>query len=117
MPAKGQTQRLPHTPTSFFSEVVLDTITLSFKILPHVDEDRLYPVVDEVIALIQKRGVKHVVGASETTMEGDWDTLFAVVKEAKELCFRLGAPRVGIILMADCKPGGVTIDEKIYKYR
>jgi uncharacterized protein YqgV (UPF0045/DUF77 family) len=94
----------------------VDTITLSFKILPHVDEPRLYPVVDEVIALIQRSGVKHVVGASETTMEGDWDTLFGIVKEARELCFRLGAPRISIILMADCKPGGVTIDEKIAKY-
>lgn len=94
----------------------METITLSFKALPHVDETRLYPVVDEVIALIQKSGVKHVVGASETTMEGDWDTVFGIVKQAKDLCFRLGAPRVGIILMADCKPGGVTIDEKLAKY-
>jgi uncharacterized protein YqgV (UPF0045/DUF77 family) len=94
----------------------VETITLSFKILPHVDEARLYPVVDEVIALIARSGVKHVVGASETTMEGDWDALMEIVKESRDLCFRLGAPRVGIILMADCKPGGVTIDEKLAKY-
>jgi uncharacterized protein YqgV (UPF0045/DUF77 family) len=94
----------------------VETITLSFKALPHVDETRLYPVVDEVIALIRKSGVKHVVGASETTMEGDWDTLFAVVKAAKELCFSLGAPRVSLFLTADCRPGGVTIDEKLAKY-
>ena len=94
----------------------MDTITLSFKVLPHVDEARLYPVVDEVIALIKKSGVRHVVGPSETTLEGDWDTLFAVVKAAKELCYSLGAPRVSMVLMADCRPGGVTIDEKIAKY-
>ena len=95
----------------------MDTITLSFKISPHVPEDQLYPVVDAVIALIASKGITHVVGASETTMEGDWDTLFAVVKEARDLCFRLGALRVGIVLMVDCKPHGVTIDEKIAKYR
>ena len=94
----------------------MDTITLSFKILPHVGEDRLYPVVDEVIALIARSGVKYVVGASETTLEGDWDTLMEIVKESRELCFRLGAPRVSIILMADCRPGGVTIGEKLVKY-
>lgn len=95
----------------------MDTITLSFKVSPHVDEARLYPVVDAVIDLIASKGIKHVVGASETTMEGEWDDLFAVVKEARDLCFRLGAWRVGIVLMVDCRPGGVTIDEKIAKYR
>lgn len=95
----------------------MDTITLSFKISPHVPEDRLYPVVDAVIALIASKGIKHVVGASETTMEGDWDTLFAVVKEARDLCLSLGAWRVGIVLMVDSKPGGVTIDEKTFQYR
>ena len=95
----------------------MDTITLSFKISPHVPEDQLYPVVDAVIALIASKGIKHVVGASETTMEGEWDTLFAVVKEARDLCLERGAWRVGIVLMVDCKPGGVSIDEKIGKYR
>lgn len=95
----------------------MDTITLSFKVSPQVPEDQLYPVVDAVIALIASKGITHVVGPSETTMEGDWDTLFGVVKEARDLCFRLGAWRVGIVLMVDCKPGGVTIDEKLAPYR
>jgi len=95
----------------------VNNITLSFKISPHVPEDRLYPVVDQVIALIKARGIKHVVGPSETTMEGDWDTLFAVVKDAHELCLQSGAWRVGSVLQVDLKPQGVTIDEKLHQYR
>ena len=92
-------------------------ITLSFKISPQVEESRLYPVVDQVIALIQSKGIKHVVGPSETTMEGDWDTLFAVVKEAHELCLSGGAWRVGSVLQVDMAPRSVSIDEKIHQYR
>lgn len=95
----------------------MQTITLSFKISPAVPEDRLYPVVDDVIALVKARGIKHVVGPSETTLEGDWDTLFAVVKEAHQLCLDRGAWRVGSVLQVDLKPQGVTIDEKLAKYR
>ena len=95
----------------------MDTITLSFKISPHVVEDRLYPVVDQVIALIRSRGIRHVVGPSETTMEGDWDTLFALVKDAHQLCLQSGAWRVGSVLQVDMAPRSVTIDEKTAKYR
>jgi len=95
----------------------VDTITLSFKISPHSAEADLYPMVDAVIALIASKGIKHVVGASETTMEGDWDTLFAVVKEAHQLCLQNGAWRVGSVLQVDMAPRSVSIDEKLGKYR
>ena len=95
----------------------MNTITLSFKISPHVEEAQLYPVVDQVIALIQQRGIKHVVGPSETTMEGDWDSLFSVVKEAHLLCLASGSWRVGSVLQVDMAPRSVSIDEKIHQYR
>ena len=92
-------------------------LNISLKILPRVSEEEIYPVVDKVIELIQASGVKYLVGPTETTMEGDWDTIFDIIKRAHLLCFELGAGRVLSLIQVDMKAGGVTMDEKIYKYR
>lgn len=90
---------------------------VSLQVLPFVDEERIYPVVDMVIEHIRNSGVKYVVGPMETTMEGELDELLDVVKEVQNICIREGAKRVVSIVKIDYKPEGVTIDEKISKYR
>ncbi|HHW01963.1 MAG TPA: thiamine-binding protein [Thermoanaerobacterales bacterium] len=92
-------------------------VNVSLKVLPVVEEEKLYPVVDKVIELIKRSGVKYIVGPSETTMEGEMDELMEIVKKAQDVCIEEGASRVISIIMIDYKPGGVTMDEKIYKYR
>ena len=44
-------------------------VNVSLQVLPVVQQEKIYPVVDRVIELIQKSGVKYVVGPMETTME------------------------------------------------
>lgn len=90
---------------------------VSLQVLPVVAEERIYPVVDKVIELIQKSGVKYIVGPMETTMEGDLDVLLDIVKKAQEICIKEGASRVVSVVKIDYKPEGVTMDEKISKYR
>jgi len=90
---------------------------LSLQILPVVDEDRIYGIVDKVIKVISDSQLKYVVGPMETTVEGDIDTLLGLVKKALEVCTEAEVPRVIAVVKIDYKPGGVTIDEKISKYR
>ncbi|NLM10120.1 MAG: thiamine-binding protein [Clostridiaceae bacterium] len=90
---------------------------VSLQVLPIVPEEKVYPVVDRVIELIEQSGVKYIVGPSETTMEGELDILLDIVKEAQEVCIREGASRVVSFIKIDYKPEGVTMDEKIHKYR
>ncbi|MFZ5967956.1 MAG: MTH1187 family thiamine-binding protein [Bacillota bacterium] len=92
-------------------------VNLSLQVLPRVPDDRIYPVVDEVIRMIQKTGLKYEVGPMETTIEGELDDLLNIVKEAQEICVREGATRVMSMVKIDYKPEGVTMDEKISKYR
>lgn len=92
-------------------------VNVSLKVLPVVEEKKIYPVVDKVIDLIKESGVRYIVGPSETTMEGELDELLEIVKKAQDVCIKEGAERVISIVMIDYKPGGVTMDEKIYKYR
>lgn len=92
-------------------------VNLSLQVLPRVPDDRIYPVVDEVIKLIQSTGLKYEVGPMETTIEGELDELLEIVKQAQEVCIREGATRVMSVIKIDYKPEGVTMDEKIYQYR
>ncbi len=90
---------------------------VSLQVLPNVSEKDLYPVVDKVIDLVRESGVKYVVGPMETTMEGELRLLLEIVEKAQEICLRNGATRIVSVVKIDYKAGGVTIDEKIQKYR
>lgn len=95
----------------------MSVANLSLQILPIVEEERVYPLVDQVIELIRSSGLKYIVGPMETTIEGDLNTLLDLVKEAQEICIQAGAKRVISVVKIDYKPDGVTMDEKTCKYR
>lgn len=92
-------------------------VNVSLQVLPVVDEKDLYGVVDKVIEHIESCGVKYEVGPMETTMEGELDELLEIVKKAQEICVNNGAKRVASVVKIDYKPEGITMDEKVYKYR
>jgi len=95
----------------------LPNANLSLQILPMVPQDQVYSVVDKVINLIQVSELPHVVGPMETTLEGDLDNLLDLVKKAQQACVEAGANRIVSIIKIDYSPDGVTINEKIGKYR
>ena len=92
-------------------------VNVSLQVIPNVPEEQIYPVVDRVIEFIHKSGVKYEVGPMETTMEGELDTLLEIVKKAQDICIKEGASRVVSVVKIDYKKEGVTMDEKISKYR
>lgn len=92
-------------------------VNVSLQVIPKVDEERTYAVVDKVIEYISSCNVKYEVGPMETTMEGELDELMEIVKHAQHICINEGASRVLSVIKIDYKPEGVTIDEKIWKYR
>jgi len=95
----------------------MSKVNLSLQVIPIVHEESVYPVVDKVIAMIADSGLTYEVGPMETTIEGELDELLEIVKKAQYICVREGAERVISMVKIDYKPEGVTIDEKIGKYR
>ena len=85
--------------------------------MPVVPEERIDDLVDQVIDLIKKSGVKYIVGPMETCMEGELEKLLLLVMKAQELCVEAGSPRVISIVKIDYRANGVSMDEKICKYR
>lgn len=90
---------------------------VSIQVLPRVSDDRIYDVVDKVIEYINSTGVNYEVGPMETTMEGELGKLLDIVKVAQEICIKEGATRVMSMVKIDYKPEGVTMNEKVGKYR
>jgi uncharacterized protein (TIGR00106 family) len=93
-------------------------VTVSFSVVPHVQTNDLYAVVDKAIEVVQNSGVRFEVGAMETTMEGDLDQLLDIIKKAQDACIQAGATDVITSIKIHYRPNhGVTMDEKISKYR
>lgn len=92
-------------------------INLALQILPQVAADKVYAVVDEAIAVIHNSGVKYRVCPFETVMEGTYDQLMEVVKQAQEVCFKAGAGQVLVFIKIQNNSGGdVSIEDKTGKY-
>src|SRR5262249_50796128 len=93
-------------------------VCVSFKVLPGglPDQAATYAAVDRAIEVIQRSGLKHLVGPSETTIEGPYDEVLAAIKQAQEAALAV-APRVFTLIGIDWNPEGSSIDEKLVKYR
>lgn len=93
--------------------------SVAIQVLPNVvDNDELIRIVDEAIAYIKSFGLHTVVGAFETTVEGDYDTLMDIVKGCSRICVEAGAPGVMTYVKINFNPEGVlTIDQKTAKHQ
>ena len=91
---------------------------VSLQVLPRGKTDEeIYALVDKAIEIIRESGVRYEVGPMETTMEGDYDQLMELVKRAQEAVIAAGSDRVISIVKIDYRPSGISIDEKVGKYR
>lgn len=93
------------------------SINVSLQVIPNAPADQVYPIVDKVIDMIAESGVAYEVGPMETTMEGELDELMEIVKKAQHICIQEGANRVISMVKIDYRPEGITINEKVEKYR
>ena len=93
--------------------------SVAIQVLPNVPDSDVFRVVDEVIAYIQKSGVKHVVTPFETVLEGDYDELMEIVKQCQLICIKAGAPSVMSYIKIHHNPneGVWSIEEKTDKYQ
>jgi uncharacterized protein YqgV (UPF0045/DUF77 family) len=95
------------------------TASIAFQILPTTSSrEKTITVIDKVIALVKKSGVVYEVGPMETTMEGDLDTLFEIVRKSQDIAIKSGATQVFTNVKILHNPKGVmTIGEKVTKHR
>lgn len=92
-------------------------INIALQILPRGEGKDTYALVDKAIDIIQKSGVKYKVCPFETVLEGDYDTLMKIAKDAQQACFDAGADNMMVyIKIQRSKDADVVIDDKMRKY-
>ena len=61
-------------------------------------------VVAEAVRVIRASGLPCETNAMFTNVEGEWDEVMAVVKQAVDVVAAV-SPRVGLVIKADIRPG------------
>jgi uncharacterized protein (TIGR00106 family) len=81
-------------------------VIVAFSIAPAVtDEDGgVAEAVAEAIRVVRESGLPHETNAMFTNLEGEWDEVMAVVKQAVDV-LAARSPRVSLVLKADIRPG------------
>jgi len=88
---------------------------VSVAIVPLGAGDSLSSQVAEVVRVIEASGLPNRTTAMSTEIEGDWDDVMKVVKDATFVLASRGI-RVSVSLRADVRPGHTnTINSKIEK--
>jgi uncharacterized protein (TIGR00106 family) len=66
--------------------------------------DSVHNAVAAAVKVVRDSGLPNQTDSMFTTIEGDWDDVFAVVKAATEAVGVFGS-RVSLVLKADVRPG------------
>ena len=92
-------------------------VNIAIQVLPIVESNKVFGIVDKAIEYIKKSGVKHIVTPFETVIEGEFNKLFEIVKGVQEVCFEAGGNELIINLKVHCYNGeDVLIEQKMANY-
>ena len=68
------------------------------------DDGGMSEAVAAAVRVVRESGLPHQTTAMFTYVEGDWDAVMDVIKRATDAVGEL-APRVGLVIKADIRPG------------
>jgi uncharacterized protein (TIGR00106 family) len=77
---------------------------VAFSITPLGVGDSVGGYVADAIRIVRASGLPNRTDAMFTTIEGDWDEVMGVIKQAVDTVAAT-APRVSLVLKADLRPG------------
>ncbi len=79
---------------------------VAFSVSPSGGDDTggVGAAVAEAIRVVRASGLPNETNAMFTNIEGEWDEVMAVVKQAIDVVAAV-APRVSVVLKADIRPG------------
>jgi uncharacterized protein YqgV (UPF0045/DUF77 family) len=87
---------------------------------PSGTDGRRYAHVEAAIARIQRSGVRYEVGALGTTLEGEPDLIWPLLRDVHAACLDSGAESVMTIIKiaeAGRRDGGPGMDDLVSDYR
>lgn len=91
-------------------------INASLQVLPSGGTKHPYEIVDRAIAVIAKSGLRYKVCPFETVVEGTYDEVMSVFKQAQQACYDAGAESVMAYFKIQSAVESVAIEDKMGKY-
>ncbi|MHA6668330.1 thiamine-binding protein [Homoserinimonas sp. A447] len=67
-------------------------------------DDSVHDAVAAAVKIVRESGLPNETDSMFTTIEGEWDEVFAVIKRATDAVGQFGS-RVSLVLKADIRPG------------
>lgn len=87
-------------------------VVAEFSVIP-VMEGSLRPHIKAALQVVEASGLKYEVGAMATTLEGEYDRVMEVVRDARQAVLDSGATRVITTIKLDEREGGLSMDGKL----
>ncbi|HJV77725.1 MAG TPA: thiamine-binding protein [Paludibacter sp.] len=91
-------------------------VNIALQILPSSSSIHPYDLVDKAIEVIATSGLRYKVTPFETVMEGSYDDIMKVIKQAQEACYEAGAENLMTYIKIQSSRNDVSIDDKMKKY-
>src|SRR5690554_1040498 len=68
------------------------------------EDGSMHEAVAAAVKVVRESGLPNQTDSMFTTIEGEWDEVFAVIKDATDAVGQFGS-RVSLVLKADIRPG------------
>ena len=92
-------------------------VNLSLQVVP-INTENTYEIIDAAIETIQQAKIKHEVQPFSTIMEGNFDELLELVKNAKAACLNAGAEELLLNIQIHLKKDAdVRFEDKTDKFK
>ena len=91
-------------------------VNIALQVLPTSKNIHPYALVDKAIEVIANSGLRYKVCPFETVMEGTYDDIMKVIKQAQEACYEAGADSLMTYIKIQSSRGDVSIEDKMEKY-
>ncbi len=89
-------------------------IQASLKVMPsYASREQVYDKVNEVIKMIADSNLKMISGPSETTVEGEYDDVFNLVREIHNKLVKDEVRQITMVIMTDYNDESQYIEEKV----
>jgi uncharacterized protein (TIGR00106 family) len=84
--------------------LALGVMLIAFSLTPLGVGEAVGEIVSEAVRVVRASGLPNQTDSMFTTIEGEWDEVMAVLKDAVD-AVSARAPRVSLVLKADIRPG------------
>src|SRR6202000_1867259 len=91
-------------PARSLVSLALGVMLIAFSVTPLGVGEAVGEIVSDAVRVVRASGLPNQTDSMFTTIEGEWDEVMAVLKDAVD-AVAARAPRVSLVMKADIRPG------------